>query len=126
MVIQPLYNHKVEQPKSRKPRYLLAALLNTLLLYFVINLPHWNFSFIKPSWNEVVVFASFSLIINLVMHLVFLVYDDYRFYFLTKTGLDVIGIIVLYKIYTVWPFNFALLASNKPWLGTSLVTPLSP
>jgi hypothetical protein len=60
---------------ARSGGYLLAIVINALLLYVVQHLVAWDVRFITPAWNDVLWAVDLSLQATIVANVLFLIYD---------------------------------------------------
>ncbi|GAB4310621.1 MAG: hypothetical protein Kow0019_08690 [Methanobacteriaceae archaeon] len=83
-----------------------AIIVNIIFLYIVNNLLNWNLSFITPRFSEVLLVLNISIIANIIANIGFLVYQKGWFRSIVQIILNGIGFVVVYTLYTVFPFTF--------------------
>jgi len=92
---------------GRRFGYLLAATINAVILYLVNGRPGWqSLDFLTGATTRVLWLFTFSLVVGIVVNLVYAGYDPP---WLTAAGnlvTTAIGIIVLARIWQVFPFDF--------------------
>ncbi len=106
---------KISKKVSRYSSYLATAVISGAMLFVVNKIADWNLAFITDDWEKMVDIFNFSLIVTIIINIIFLLYDERRFYFLGRTILDIITIIVLYNLVTIFPLDFS--AVNINWLN---------
>jgi len=80
----------------------------------------WNIPYVSEAltgrWEDVLGILNLSLALSAICYAVCIFYDERRFYYAARMALDVIGIIVLYRLITVFPFDFTTIGIG--WLNT--------
>ncbi len=99
--------------KARPPRalrsfgYGVAVAANVLLLVIVNNLEEWDVvSWLTDDFSKVVGIISFSLWATIVANAVFIAYDPKWFKAALQAVLNAISVVVMIRIYQVFPFDF--------------------
>jgi hypothetical protein len=99
-----------EQPKSPAARrfgYVVAVGVNLVLLYVVNNLLEWGVpEFLTDDFERVLPIMNFSIVANIVVNIVYLFFDPTWFKSITQIVLSVIGLIVVIRLYRVFPFDY--------------------
>jgi hypothetical protein len=99
-----------EQPRSPAARrfgYLVAIGVNLVLLYVVNNLLEWGVpEFLTDDFERVLPIMNFSIVANIVVNIVYLFFDPTWFKSITQIVLSVIGLIVVIRLYRVFPFDY--------------------
>ncbi len=116
MVIQPLYNHKVPQPKNRKPGYFATIVVNAIMVVVANKVLDWNIEQITSTWQDLLPLLNILFVATMFAYFCLLIYDPPRLYFLARTLLDGFGIYVFYRVFATFPFNFSTL--NLSWFDT--------
>lgn len=106
-----------EKPKERsrtqkRVGYVAAIIVNFILLYLVNNLLAWRVPFLTSEFVVPLRYLNISLGATMVANLLFLSYDPKWFLAITRTALNVIGIVVSYSLYVTFPFDLSSLASE--------------
>ena len=99
-----------EQPRSAATRrfgYVVAIGVNLVLLYVVNNLLEWGVpEFLTDDFERVLPIMNFSIVANIVVNIVYLFFDPTWFKSITQIVLSVIGLIVVIRLYRVFPFDY--------------------
>ncbi|MDI6643592.1 MAG: hypothetical protein QME14_00915 [Methanobacteriaceae archaeon] len=95
-----------KEKEFKTSEFVGAIIVNIIFLYIVNNLLNWNLSFIAPSFSEVLSILNISIIANIMANIGFLVYQRGWFRSIVQIILNLIGFIVAYTLYTVFPFTF--------------------
>ncbi len=104
------------EPSSRTPTsttskrvgYLVAAVVNAVLLVVVNNLLAWGFPpFLTQDFEEVLPLISLSLGVALVSNVLFLVYDAGWFKSICQITQSAVSFAATLQLYRVFPFDFS-------------------
>lgn len=99
---------------ARRAGYLVAALVNAVMLYLVNAWPGWDsLSFLTAETTEVLVWVNASMAAGIVANLIYVGRDTPRMRAagdLVTTG---IGLVAMVRIWQVFPFSFDL--SGLDW-----------
>ena len=88
--------------------------LSLVLIYIVQNIQEWGwFSFLTEEFGGVVPWITFSLVAGIVAYLVYILYDSQTLRWAGEIVTNVITIVVTWKVFTVFPFDFT--AYEFPW-----------
>ncbi len=102
---------------TRRVGYVLAALCDATLLYLVNVWPGWQaVSFLTEDTRQVLGLVNLSLAVGLVANLVYLAKDGPRLKALGDVVTTGIGLVVLVRIWQVFPFDFAGWSTDWSWL----------
>jgi len=99
-------NRLLKDKKASKSEFIVAVIVNIIFLYIINNLMSWNISFIDPSFNEVLWIFNISIIANILANVAFLIYYSDAFRSIIQVLLDILGVLVVYYLYVVFPFVF--------------------
>ncbi|MBU0598236.1 hypothetical protein KKF61_04580, partial [Patescibacteria group bacterium] len=118
--------HDHHPPKNKRlVSHTMALGFNLAAIYVANNILNWNVTFITEDFNQILGLINFSIIATAVLNFVFIFYDKMRFYFLARSVLDIITIIVMYNIFKVFPFDFSgevhifsITTNSLAWLNT--------
>lgn len=92
----------------RRTGYVVAIVMNLLLLYVANNLLDWNvLSFLTAAFGSVVWLINLSLAGTILANVVWLGYDVAWFKALSQIGLNLISAVVSIRMYQVFPFDFS-------------------
>jgi len=105
----------VEGPApGRKVGYLVAAVLDGVLLYVVNHLLAWEWPpFLTDDFSRVLTIFNVSLVASLVVNLVWIVADPVLLKSTSQIALNIISLVVTVRIWRVFPFDFSAYAF--PW-----------
>lgn len=96
------------RPFGRRAGYIVAVIINVLLLIVVQNILDWDvLPFLTDRFEQVVPWVTLSLIATIVANLIYLFKDAQA---VRSTGgivTNLISLIVTYQIYQVFPFDFS-------------------
>jgi len=93
---------KEKEPKTSE--FVVAIIANIILLYIVNNLLSWNLGFIASSFQDVLWIFNISIAATIIGHILFLIYHPGWFRSIIQIILNILGFIVVYYLYTVFPF----------------------
>ncbi len=93
--------------KGRKSEYIAAIVVNIILLYIFNNLINWHVYFITNALNDILWIINAAIIVTIIGNIVLLVYNPGWFRHIMKIILNIVAIIAVYNIFTVFPFNFS-------------------
>ncbi len=100
---------KAPTPKPRSKRivgYAINIALNLLFLYIANNLLRWEAQFVTQRWTEVLGILNVQIILSLIVYISFLVYDGRKYFFTARTILNLLSLVVTYRLVAVFPFDF--------------------
>ena len=100
---------------SARLGYVIAIVINIVLLYVTHHLVAWEVSFITPAWTGVLWAVDLSLGASIAGNVLFLVYDRPWFKHLVQIVMSILAFVSSYVMYRAFPFSFA-----QPWLTTGL------
>ena len=110
---EPTYIKKPADQSSKKiAGYIGAIVVNAILLYIFNNLYRWGLPFLTSNYNEVLSIIRISLSVTIAANFIFLFYNPKWFEALLKIGLNVIALIVIQRIWTVYSFDFSGVGFN--------------
>jgi hypothetical protein len=97
---------------ARSGSYVLAIVINALLLYVVHHLVAWGVSFITPAWNDVLWAVDLSLQATIFANVLFLIYDARWFHSLVQVVPAGVAVLALWWIYQIFPFDLGSAGMN--------------
>jgi hypothetical protein len=97
----------LKEKEPKKPEFIIAIIVNIILLYVVNNLVSWNISFITASFNDILWILNISIVANIVANIIFLIYFSGWLKSLIQILLNILGILVIYYLYVIFPFVFS-------------------
>lgn len=96
---------KEKEPKTSE--FIAVIVVNLIFLYIVNNLLSWNLSFITSSFQDVLWIFNLSISATIVGNVLFLIYHPTWFRSIIQIILNILGFLVVYYLYTVFPFVFS-------------------
>ncbi len=96
---------KKKEPKSSE--FIAVIVVNLIFLYIVNNLLLWNLSFITSSFQDVLWIFNLSITATIAGNVLFLIYHPTWFRSIIQIILNILGFLVVYYLYTVFPFIFS-------------------
>ncbi len=95
-------------PTGKRFGYLLAGVINAVLVYVVHNLLTWDVApFLTDAFEKVVPIITISLVATAIFNVIYLFFDPAWFKSLTQIGLLGISIAATVRFYQVFPFDFS-------------------
>lgn len=92
---------------TRKVGYLVAVIVNAVMLVIVNNILAWGwFSWLTEDFELLLPIVNLSIIASIFANLIYLTYDAQWFKTLADTGLLVISLSVAIRTWQVFPFDF--------------------
>lgn len=99
-----------EEKDASKSEFIVAIIVNIIILYIVNNVLSWNLSFITSSFQDVLWIFNISICATIIANLIFLAYHPGWFRSLVKIILNTLAFLVCYYLYTIFPFIFSQVA----------------
>lgn len=96
---------KEKEPKTSE--FIAVIVVNLIFLYIVNNLLSWNLSFITSSFQDVLWIFNLSITATIAGNVLFLIYHPTWFRSIIQIILNILGFLVVYYLYTVFPFIFS-------------------
>lgn len=97
-------NKILKEKEFKNSGFIGAIIVNIIFLYIVNNLLNWNIFFIAPTWTQVLFILNLSIVANILANIGFLIYQRGWFRTLVQIILNIIGFVVVYELYVVFPF----------------------
>lgn len=92
--------------RSNRAGYVIAIVINLVLLFVFHQLPNWNLPFITQAWPDVLWAFDLSIGATIAANLAYLAYDTPWFKHITQIVLNILALVVIYTLYRVFPFDF--------------------
>ena len=93
---------------SKKPEYIAAIIANAVILVIVNQILNWGFlPFLTQDFKQVIPIQNVSLVATIIFNVAFLFHDAEWFSSLLKMVLNGIGVAVLARYLSVFPFDFS-------------------
>jgi hypothetical protein len=90
----------------RKLNYLIAIVVNVILLLIAYRIPEWEISFITDEFEDCLPFITFSLGWTIVLNGILLAYDPYRFRHAIQILLNLLSLLLMWATLAIFPFDF--------------------
>lgn len=98
----------VKPPRSKKPDYIGAIVVNAIILIVVNQILNWGIlPFLTQDFKEVLPIQNIQLAITIVFNAIFLLFNPQWFESLLKIVLNAVGIAVILRFLSVFPFDFS-------------------
>ena len=93
-----------EDKREKWYDYILAIVINLIMLFIANNLLYWNLSFIAGSFSEVLWAINLSLIVAIVANVSFVLYDPPWYKIIAKIVMNFTALVAVFTLLTVFPF----------------------
>jgi hypothetical protein len=98
---------------ARKVGYLVAVLVNVIMLVLVNVRPGWReLSFLTEDFAGVLWLVNLSMVSGAVVNVLYLWYDPAWFKSVCQVGVSVIGLAGAIRMWQVFPFDFSAYSFN--------------
>ncbi len=109
---------KKRSPFARRVGYLFGIFFGVFFLWVIGNFDTWGWRFITDEWSQVEQIVRLSIIVELIVHSVFLLVDSRIIYYFGKLVTHVVSFIVGVRMLQVSPFDFNNLFGGWGWLNS--------
>jgi hypothetical protein len=93
---------------AKRLGYAVSIGVNVLLLVVVNNLLGWGwFPWLTPAFEDLLPVINLALVVNIVLGLLYMFYDEQRFKAVAQIVVNLIAIVVLIRTWQVYPFDFS-------------------
>lgn len=103
--------------KLRVAGHLAVAIIFIGLMYLFNHLIEWQAMSITADWTKVLPYLNVGLGVGILAHLIFVFYDPRKFLSIVQIVIDIVSMIVLYQLYSIYPFQFEFFF-KQAWLNT--------
>lgn len=86
--------------------YIISILVNIFMWFVFHNLLNWGIEFVTPEFTQVLWALDLSIGVTIIANALFLIYDPPWFKYLGQMAMNVAGIISVYTLWRVYPFDF--------------------
>jgi hypothetical protein len=94
--------------KGRQAGYIIAIVVNLVMLLVAQNILEWGWApFLTSDFASILPWISFSLIASMAMNAIYLLDDRPDVKSLGQMTINLISLIVTYRIWQVFPFDFS-------------------
>ena len=109
-----------QHPGARRIGYLVAIVVNLILLYLVNVTPGWRvLPFLTGDFVDVLWLVNLSMVASSAANAAYLGYDPPRFKSVCQIGISAIGLATAIRMWQVFPFDFSAYSFN--WAGLTRV-----
>jgi hypothetical protein len=99
--------HRRPPPASRRVGYVIAVAVNLLMLYLINVRPGWDaVPFLTDETVQVLYLVNLSLLVGVAVNVLYLGYDRRWFVALGALATTGVGLVVLARMWQVFPFAF--------------------
>ena len=95
--------------KVRRGDYVIAIVVNIILLYVFNNLLNWNIYFVTNALNGILWIINMAIIAIIILNLLQIFYNPLWFRNLMKIFSNIFVFILVYFLYIVFPFSFNII-----------------
>ena len=107
---------------GRAVGHLIAAGVNLVLLWVAHQLLDWGWPrFLTDAFEDLLPIITVSLAASAVAELIFVVHDGGRFRPFADLVTGTISLVVAWRIWQVYPFDFSSYAHDWSWLVTTVL-----
>jgi hypothetical protein len=92
---------------GRRVGYIIAIVINVVLLYVVNNLLAWGLPFLTDDFSEVVPLISLSLLVSVAANTLYLFVDTPVVKSATQIAVNSVSIVATVAVLRVFPFDFS-------------------
>ena len=93
---------------ARRFGFVVAIAVNVVMLVIVNNIVEWGWiPFLTDDFAEVVWLINLSLTASILANTAYIAYDPGWFKSMTQVGLNLISIVVIVRMWQVFPFDFS-------------------
>jgi len=95
------------EKEPSRASFVVAIIVNLILIYIVNQVPNWDISFITSSWSETLWILNLSLVVTIIGNFLFLFYHRQWFLSLAQIVMNVFVFWAVLTLYNVFPFTFS-------------------
>lgn len=94
----------LNEKEKHRSEFVVAVIVNAVLLYIFNNLLNWHLSFIAPNFTDVLGILNLFLTVAIIVNFIFIFYHPHWFRNLLLAVPDVLEIMTAYTLLVVFPF----------------------
>ena len=106
---------KEKAKPNRTANYVFSLVAAGVLIYLINKIPHWNFSFVRENYTDILLAANISLGIQAALSFVLIFYHPLFQHHLANFIMSAVGIYAISVILRVFPVDFSEAAGE--WLN---------
>jgi hypothetical protein len=95
-----------ESSGARRFGYLVAVVVNLIMMQVANRLLDWGVPFLTPQFNAALWAINLSLGAHVLANAVWFIYDPRWFRRLLQIGLNVLAFVSVFVLYSIFPFEF--------------------
>ena len=104
---------KIQPLPVRRLGYMIAIVIQFVMLYIILHLYDWNVPFLTEEYNDLLWYLRASFYASIIAYAVFLLYDPKWFRHLLKAVTNIVFALSTIMFYVIFPFNFPTEQLNK-------------
>ncbi len=104
---------KRKRKPAKKSVFIISIIFNLIAWYLFFNLSSWNVPFLTKNYELILPTVKFCLSVSILGDFLLLLYFERKFKNLVRVFQGVFGLIFVFKLYTVYPFNFSYLTGSS-------------
>jgi len=97
---------RATRQRSRRAGYVVAVVVNAILIVVAREIPTWGLSFVTPSFGDVLPAIERSLVATMIANAIFFSYDIAWFRHLAQAVLNAFALSATLALRRVFPFDF--------------------
>jgi hypothetical protein len=91
---------------SPKVGYVISILVNIFMWFVFHNLLNWGVEFVTQEFTQVLWAIDLTIAVTILVNALFLLYDPRWFKYLGQMAINVTGLISVFTLWRVYPFDF--------------------
>lgn len=95
-----------ERPTSRRVGYVVSIIVNAILIGIARSIPTWGFSFVTPTFGDVLPAIELSLVVGILVNAVLVAYDEPWFRHLMQVVVNGFSLYATLVLRRIFPFEF--------------------
>ena len=96
-----------DEKEVRTSEFIIAIVVNIIFFYIFNNLLNWHLNFITNSFQDVLWIINLTLGFTIIVNALYLFYHPKWLRDSLQIIINILGFLVVYFLYTVYPFNFS-------------------
>ncbi len=106
-LINMLKNSIKDEKEVRTSEFIIAIVVNIIFFYIFNNLLNWHLNFITNTFQYVLWIINITLGFTIIVNVLYLFYHPKWLRDSLQIIINILGFLVVYFLYTVYPFNFS-------------------
>lgn len=96
----------ITRRSSPRVGYIVSILVNIFMWFVFHNLLNWGAEFVTHEFTRVLWAIDLTIGMTILVNALFLIYDPRWFKYLGQMAMNVTGLISVYTLWRVYPFDF--------------------